>query len=469
MHTKRLARAIALVWLVCEGAGQALAKPAEVVRAALPGGTRVLAVRDRLAPRIWASAVWSAGARIDPADGLSAILAESFTAGCGGRRAGSLSRALVLADTALTARADRDTFELAAELPRRGWQRGFDLFADCIERPQLAAAAVDASRRRLLAARGERARTPAALAEHILYAARFSQDLLGTEQSLDDLDRDQLLAHHQRHMPLASMVLVVVGDLAPRDLIAHVTRRFARSALGSASVAGSVSGSASVAGSASGSASVAGSASGSGVELFAYVDGDIAEVAVSLPGARLADPDRAAFEVLAAVLARRLAAKLRGAALAHRMSARSVSHLDTGSLEIRLSCRPDRLSRAIAALHGEIERLHSAGARAGELAPAVRRARAVHDAAGARPGDLARALATVEALGPGHPSRAGHRRALAAVRAADLARVAARALAPDAAITATVMPALASREAARRARGAVKRAPRAGARRKGRR
>jgi predicted Zn-dependent peptidase len=188
--------------------------------------------------------------------------------------------------------------------------------------------------------------------------------------------------------------------------------------------------------------------------VFGFLAGEISAVAVGFPGVPIAHPDRAGLDVLAEVLAARVGAKLRlERRLVHRASAMSIEGVESGFVAVEIACRADRTSAAVAALRAEIDRLRTAGPAPEEVARALRALRGAR----LRLPALASALASDEALGTAAAARA-RRAALVRLRVADLAALAARTFTWDAAVIATFMPPRASPEAARRARGTVRRA-----------
>jgi predicted Zn-dependent peptidase len=234
----------------------------------------------------------------------------------------------------------------------------------------------------------------------------------------------------------------VVGDVDPEAVIAAARRAFAAGARSPGARA------------ASPSAAPPAAATGER-QVFTFLPGDVAAVAVGFPGVPIGHPDRAGLDVLAEVLAARLGAKLRlEQRLVHRASAMSIEGALGGFVAVEIACRADRTAAAVAALRAEIDRLGAAGPAAGELVSAVRALRLREGASS--PALQASALASDEALATAAAS-AGRRAALARLRLPDLAGLAARTFAWDAAVIATAMPRRASPEAARRTRGSVRR------------
>ena len=416
------------------------------MRAELPGGVRIVVVRDPTRSVVSARAVWPGGMRLERAAtaGLTRLMTESWTAGCGKRETGEVASALERTEAVMWGVAGRDSVELAAEWPLSSWRPGLALLAECARAPRFAAAAVDRARRRLMVERAARQRSAEERAWQLLTGALFADgaygaDPLGTSESLAALDRDAIAAHYAAAYPAGAMAIAVVGDVDPEAVIAA-----AREAFGGA------------AGSAVPAASGAQRVAAGERQVFGFLAGEVSVIAIGFPGVVVSHPDRAGLDVLAEVLAARLGAKLRHQQrLVHRVSAMSIEGAEGGLVAVAVACRADRTAAAAAALRAEIDRLRAGGPSADELVRAVRVLRQRDRPPG---GDrLAAALAASEALGTAGAA-ARRRTALGRVRLADLAGLAARTLTWDAAVVATVMPPRASPEAARRARGSVRRA-----------
>ncbi len=419
------------------------------MRAVLPGGVRIVVVRDSSRAVVSARAVWPGGTRLERAAtaGLTRLMTESWTAGCGKQDPGEVAGALERTEAAMWGMAGPDSVELAAEWTLSSWRPGLALLADCALAPRFAAAAVDRARRRLLSERAARERSAEDRAWQLLTGALFAEgaygaDPLGSDDSLAALDRGAVAAHFADAYPAGAMAIAVVGDVDPDAVIAAARKAFDAAAGGRAArpVAG-------------GAPRVA--AAGER-QVFGFLPGEVSAVAIGFPGVAVSHPDRAGLDLLAEVLAARLGAKLRHQRrLVHRVSAMSIEGAEGGLFAIAIACRADRTAAAAAALRAEIELLQSGGPSADELVRAVRALRRRDR----RPdGDrLAALLAAGEALGTAG-AEARRRAALGRVRLADLAGLAARTFAWDAAVVATVMPPRASPAAARRARGSVRRA-----------
>jgi zinc protease len=180
---------------------------------------------------------------------------------------------------------------------------------------------------------------------------------------------------------------------------------------------------------------------------------------VGFPGATLDAPDRFALEVLVAILggqSGRLFVELREKrALAYRVSAHSVEGVDPGFIAVYLSCAPDKLDEAVAAVRAELERVRASGVTAGELERARSYLIGSHQIAMQRRAAVANAMAYHEAYGLGWQTWTGYEGAIRGVRPEDVAAAAAAYLRPERMITATVQPPSATPAARQRSRTPV--------------
>ncbi|HTE56510.1 MAG TPA: insulinase family protein [Kofleriaceae bacterium] len=429
---------LSLLSVVAVASPAAAAAPgaADIVRLVLPSGTRVVVLRDRSAPLVAARAVWSGGTRreTDELAGLSAVLAGAWTGGCGRLDTGALADELAADGASMTGFAGRDTVGLGAEWSRAGWERGFDLLADCASSPRFDPLAVEGARTRALEAAARRAADPAWAALDLV-----ERELAGAATptappvfeagptALERVDARALRQHHRERYPIAAMTLVVVGDIDPGRVMARARARF-----GSAPRVRPPD------------RPAAPTAPPARREVYRRLDrGGVAVIALAYPAVGRSHRDRAALEVAAELIGGARAALLADA--------------DRGSIVLHRACRPDDVTAALAALRAAVDRLRGPGPDEAEVRRAAGRLARARRAALAHAPQAAALLALYELLGPGAEHAARHAASLDAVRAADVAAAARRYLRPEVSVIATASPLLASPEAARRLRGVVRR------------
>ena len=454
----------------------------------LPGGARILVVRDRSRPVVIARAVWRGGASSEgPGEaGLSRMLAASWAGGCGRRSAAALRRDLARAGASLSGRAGLDDVELAAELSPGTWQAGFDLMADCVVAPRFGAAVVTGARRRALAERAAAERVPAEVALGLLRdafdrpggggGAGDRASTVPPRVALRRIDGALLARRYRARYPVSGMALAVVGDVNPREVVARARLRFAARAPAAqgtrtrtAPVAAAPGGHAAAAPGGHAAATAGGQAAPSPGprEVYRYLApatrvGHLA-VGFSIPGSPGPVRDRAARRVLASLLGRgggRLRLALGAAGIpAWQVDAVEVpaTRAGAGMIALHLGCPVGRLDDALVALRRATDKLAGGALSVAEVAAATRRLVLRRSARLRRPGDLAHALAWYEVRGLGYRQIWAELDALAALPAADVLVAARRILRWDQAVVATAMPPLASPAAARRRRGVIRR------------
>ncbi len=375
-----------------------------VERRPLPDGLAIVVERRPGAPRVAIEVVWPGGLAAEAADraGATAILAAAITAAC--------QPEAVDDGGALTARAGRGHLAVRGTWPVAAWRDGLRTARTC---PGSAAVtAVLAATRDRLAVDAGLTRTSAAQRATVLAARiRWGTHPLGTDphRAGRALASSALRAHQEAQLGVAPIV-VVVGDVTLDDLAAELaaTGPWRTVAPPPAVPAPPVPATR---------------------ELFAELPGDAAAIALALPGLCATDPDRAALEILAAILADPagpLAAARDGAVLTVALPEAD----DLGGLVIALAGGPPMAPR-VAALEQALATLATDGPD-----PAlVERTRARLLAADDRPELRAAALAQAALAGAPDP-----RTALAAVDIAAVARVAAASLRWDEAVRVTVQP-----------------------------
>ncbi len=225
--------------------------------------------------------------------------------------------------------------------------------------------------------------------------------------------------HFRARYPVSAMTLAVVGDVDPARVLAQAQARFGAAPRGRLP------------------AVRPSAAASSAREVYRHLAaGDAATVAIAFPAVGRGDRERAALEVVAALLA---TGAIRAGLLADA---------ESGYLHVHRVCRPDEVPSALAALRLQLARLRAATD--ADVRRAASRLAAAREDALARSPQAAALLALYEVLGPGAQHAAGHAALLRAVRAADVQAAAARHLRSGAEVVATATPLLASPAAARR-------------------
>jgi zinc protease len=426
-------------------------EPVTEKRVELANGVVVIARRDPSVPVVAMRAVWRGGQRgeDDARAGASAMLARLVTRGCGDRDAGQVADQVDRLGGSLGGIAGRNSFALAAEWLARTWQPGFELFADCIVTPALAADEVAREQRQVqadqLAQRDNATQIAFNVFSEALYGDHpYHRDALATPDTIRGLDRDTLVKFYRDRYPVSAMKLVIVGDIDVDDAIAVARARFGAVARKTTP------------------APLVASPQFDGRpeqdrELYRSLDRAQAHLVIGYPGATVDASDRFALEVLVTVLggqSGRLFEELRDKrALVYRVSAHSVEGVDPGFVAVYLACAPDKLEAALSASRTELARIATQRVGDSELERAKRYLIGSHQIAMQRRSAIANAIAYHEAYGLGWQAWTGYDAAIEAVTADDVLAAASRYLRGDRAITVTVRPPVTSAAVRQRSKG----------------
>jgi zinc protease len=433
-------------------------KPAKATpvekRVVLANGMTLLVRRDPSVPVVAMRAVWRGGQRVEDATraGASTLLARMITRGCGKLDAAAVADRIDRLGGSLAGVAGRNSFGVSAEWLARTWKPGLELVADCIVTPTLPATELARERRLLLDDQIVQADNPTQLAFRLfsetLYGSHpYARDVLGTPDSIARIERSDLVAFYRDRYPVSALTLAIVGDIDVDDVVASVRARFERVAksVPSKPLAPKLA------------------LDNRTAEVYRYLDRAQAHLVIGFPGATLDAPDRFALEVLVAILGGqggRLFAELRDKrALVYRVSAHSVEGVEPGFVGVYLSCAPDKLEEAVAAVRGELDRVRRDSVTSAELERARSYLIGSHQIAMQRRAAVANAMAYHEAYGLGWEQWSRYDDAIRAVRPADVAAAATSYLRSDRMITATVRPPSASPAAVKRSKLPGKPAP----------
>jgi zinc protease len=404
----------------------------------LPSGARLLVKRDPSVGLVAMRAVWMGGLRYeDPrTNGVNNLLAGLVTRGTDALTGDELAHEIEAMAGAIGGFSGRNSFGMRSEILARHWERGLELFADCILDPAFAEEELEKERRHAL----EEIRTQTdnisseafRLFQQALYKKHpYRLDVLGTTDSVAGLTRRRLIDYYRKHMAPSQMTLAVVGDVDPQAVVAKARALFelpGRAAAPPAPPDPPWDDAHPV----------------PAQQVWSFQNKQQAHVVYGFPGTTITDDDRFALEVLATILSGqggRLFVELRDKrGLAYRVSAFSVEGVDPGYFAVYIATSPENLEVAVSGIQDELGKISNTPVPKAELERAKRYLVGAHEISLQRRAALASTLAFHEAYGVGWDEYRRYAPGILAVSAADVQRVARQYLDPRRAVVATVKP-----------------------------
>lgn len=390
-------------------------------RHVLPNGLTLLVREEPGAAVVAASLQVRAGAGAETREtaGITNLLQRVMVRGTVKRSAAELDEALEEIGGSLSASGDVDVGEIRGEALGRYWAPLLGLLAEIAREPRLAPDEVARERRLILSQIRARADAPfsatldALLGE--LYGAHpYAWPGPGLETSVARLAEPAVVARYRELYRPERLVLAVSGAVRADPVVRAVTRLFATMPRGGET-----------------SDDALPAPTPSGARRVLRRPAQQAQVVVGYLAPPVGDPDHAPLRVLAAALGGGMSGRLfvelrdkRG--LAYSLGAMVPFRRGPGFLVTYLGTAPENLATAEGGVLGELDRIRAGAVKDDELARAKaylqgtlameRRTNARH----------AWSLAFFEAIGAGWDFPERYARALEAVTAADVARVARR-------------------------------------------
>jgi zinc protease len=411
--------ALVLVWWLPQVVAAASA-PA-VTRRVLANGMKILVREDPSSQVVAVSLQARGGSLFETADtaGITNLMARVMVRGTPRRNALQLAQWVEDLGGTLEASGEVETAEIRGAALARHWEALLAEIADVALRPTLPAAEIATERALVLSQIQTRADTPfpravdAVMAD--LYGRHpYARHSLGRAESVRALTREALVAHHAALYRPERLVLAISGNVTARQAIGIADRLFGRLAASGATPALDI-------------AAPTPRMDARTVEAPAAQ----AQVLVAYLGPSSMDPDYAAVRVLSAVLGGGMSGRLflelrerRG--LAYTVSALSSYRTGPGYVLAYLGTAPANATTAVSGVLGEVARVRAEPVNEHE----VERAKAylLGNLAMDRRTNARHAwyMAFFEVAGAGWEWADRYARALQAVTAEDVARVARR-------------------------------------------
>ena len=405
-----------------------------VFTAVLPGGPRVVMLPDKAVPIISLRGVWKGGVLNErPSDsGVSNLIGALMTKGTKSRDAERLIANVEGMAGSLAGVGGRNSVGIQGEFLARHWERGLELFFDCLQHATFSESELDKERRLVIDELRAQDDNLGHVAFHQFHETLWSKhpyrlNPMGNARAVSGVTRQRLLKHFRSHYPIDALTIAVVGDFDPLELVEKMltlvdassqeseVRRLPNKALRAQRRA------------------LANQSTGPRVATR-FTNKQQAHLVLGFPGVALDSADRFALEILAQVLSGqggRLFDVLREQrGLVYQVSALSMEGVDPGYFAVYAATSPGNVPDVLAQIRVELERLRAESVPTDELERAKRYLIGAHAIGLQRKGAVAAALAFQEAYGQGWQSYRDYARNIRGVTPRDLIQVAKKYLVP---------------------------------------
>lgn len=195
-----------------------------LTRSSLDNGLELRLMPDGRWPIVHLHLVIRAGTDREPRRkrALAAFAAEMLTKGTAGRSADAIAGAIDYVGGELHARVDRDGTHLTCQVLSRDLDTCLELLADMAARPVFPANEMGVVRDQLIAAVKQVRDNDSMLAcehfQNLLWTEAHIRGWPATVESVNTIERDDLVAWHRAHFMPNNALLAVTGDLEPARL-----------------------------------------------------------------------------------------------------------------------------------------------------------------------------------------------------------------------------------------------------------
>lgn len=214
-------------------ATRATAQTTPMVKKVLANGMTLLLKRNAALPMVSMQTYFKAGVRVETPEtnGLSQLMAHLLLKGTTYRSADDIATTFDAMGGAISAKSGNNSFFVTASCLTEDFPNALDVFADVILHPTFPEDELEKMRRLMLAALARQDDNWQAEVTRLFHATYFTtspyrMQPTGNEEALRRLQRQDIIAFHQRYAVPNNMVLAIVGDIDIERTTALVERAF---------------------------------------------------------------------------------------------------------------------------------------------------------------------------------------------------------------------------------------------------
>lgn len=317
----------------------------------LPSGATLIVREERSVPLFSMRAAFQGGVRYETeaTNGITSLLARTLTRGTASYEAEQISHLVDSLAGSLNAMGGRSSMSVRGEFLSKHFERGFDLFAEVLNRPSFPEAEVARERHLQLQDIAAREDRPSSVAFELFSKTLFTKhpyrlSLSGEKASVEALTPAMLKNFHATWFDPSRLTLAVVGDADTQAVLEAATKAFGQSR--GTPLAPSVP-----------------------VEPLVEAPRQVkrtlakaqSQLVLGFPGARVTDDWRRPLEVLSTLLSGqsgRLFIELRDKrSMAYSVSSTTLEGVDPGYFAVYMATSPEKVDAALAGMREELQKL----------------------------------------------------------------------------------------------------------------
>lgn len=232
----KIVRALVVICIFLTAAGCLLSADAdalEVNRTVLPNGLTVLQVERHNLPIVMVTLLVKASPLDEPPDkaGLANLTAELLTEGTGKRSATDISGEIEFIGASLAASADGDYTLVSLSVLKKDIEKGFDILSDIVLNPTFPEMEISRNRELIKGSLRQSEEEPSFVASKAFKKAvygdlPYGRLVAGSVETLDAIQRKDILKFHSECYRPNNSFLSVVGDLTPDEMNSLLNRFF---------------------------------------------------------------------------------------------------------------------------------------------------------------------------------------------------------------------------------------------------